>query len=317
MRNLSLLSLSAPLLLAGSAAAFNNSCGGTFFEYYNASGSVAIPGFRVNDSYPASTWTWSKYVSNIDVGTNRTSAWSTLGLKTDPVQNLSDAANVPYTACVFAMTELASAISKKGSTDDGTCSSVFSSSCVSEIISAVNASAASLSSTASGSASGFSCPSLLRGVSQDCQKLWTGSVSTQFLVRNFTGNSNPRCPANETVNPGDSDSVHSAFFGWSSYNDDVGATNFTSYDAAIEYPTPLIVAAWLKATTNSSTSGPVMSGANGWADTRLLCVTANQSVAGSRNVTQARQESGAVGREGVGLGVLALAASALAFASYL
>ncbi|RDW78459.1 hypothetical protein BP5796_06311 [Coleophoma crateriformis] len=309
MLNLSLLAFAASLLLVRSATAFNDSCGATFFDYYNASGSIATPGFRVNDSYPASTWTWSKYVSNIDVGTNRTSAWSTIGLKTDPVQNLSDAANIPYTACVFAMTDLASGISKKGSSDDGSCSSVFGSSCVSEIISAVNSSAAGISSSASGSASSFSCPALLLGVSQACQKLWAGTASTQFLVRNFTGNSNPRCPANETVNPGDSDSTHNAFFGWSTFDEDVGATNFTSYDAAIQYPTPLIVAAWLKATTNTS-------GAGGWADTRLLCVTANQSLAGSRNVTQA-QQSGAVGREGVGLGVLALAASALAFASYL
>jgi hypothetical protein len=43
---------------------FKQPTNSVFANGYNASGSITVPGFQVNNSYPASTWTWSRYVEN-------------------------------------------------------------------------------------------------------------------------------------------------------------------------------------------------------------------------------------------------------------
>ncbi|KAF8850976.1 hypothetical protein BDZ45DRAFT_696273 [Acephala macrosclerotiorum] len=59
--------------------------------------------------------------------------------------------------------------------------------------------------------------------------------------------------------------------GWMSFGTEEG--NYTVYDTALRIPTPMIVTTWAK------------TGNSGWADTKVMCVPANQTItAGSRDV---------------------------------
>jgi hypothetical protein len=58
-----------------------------FANGYNASGFITVPGFQVNNSYPSSTWTWSRYVENgnPDGGTANSSPEQAIALQTSSV----------------------------------------------------------------------------------------------------------------------------------------------------------------------------------------------------------------------------------------
>ena len=289
---------------------------------FNASGSVTVPGFRVNESYPQTEWTWSRYVSDVpQPGTDDTSLWQTFGLETRyvspsvtwkyrplticlrPDLNLSDP-NLPYTGCII----VPRSVMVSGREDDGTCSGIFNNGCINEIFSKVNASAARFSGRQKGSTAAFSCPQLIKSIttssSSKCHDQWYGSTSTEFLPNDFSTEalSPRRCvPQNETGHP---------FFGWG--KDPNPSTNFKDYDQAVRTPHPVIVAVWLKALPG--TVDDEEDDEPGWADTRLFCIPANNTEPGSRNLTVVnRAAGGGAGRkESLDKGTLLMVLGAVA-----
>ena len=83
--------------------------------------------------------------------------------------------------------------------------------------------------------------------------------------------------------------------------------NFTVYDQAILYPQPVFVATWLK----NVTAYPETNG-NMYADVRIMCIPANNTTPGSRNLTQA-EASGAARAGGLGMGSLAIVGMSMVF----
>lgn len=254
-----------------------------FRDGYNATGSITIPGFRVNDSYPVTAWTWSQYLVETAYDSNQSEIWQTLGLKTDPLLNLSDP-KTPYTACAIAPIQVK--YSAKAEKDDGTCSSVFDSDCLRAIQDSLREHASSLSGTLSGSSSVTPCGQIFDDLSakgKKCEGMFGGWVSSQFMPNNFS-EPMPTSPGCGYFNVGDSNSTR-GFFSWSG---SLGTSkgNFTAYDAAIRFPQPIFVAAWLKDTTNGS-SYSYDTGSPPWSDTRVMCIPGNTTVAGSRNITEA------------------------------
>ncbi|CZS95532.1 hypothetical protein WAI453_011412 [Rhynchosporium graminicola] len=264
---------------------------------YNASGSISIPGFRVNDTYPESTWTWSRYVINGEKPGNRTAISQTITLQTDPIQNLTDASSLPYTGCVFAFNDL-SDYKNRGNGDDGTCSSVFTSACRAHILQIVTQNAEALSARSSGSRQDFSCPSLfgssgsLTSDDSPCKDIIAGTVSSQFLSSNFTDGGNTLEPGCPLVNPGNSTLEDEPFFSWQGASTESG--NFTLYNRAVLNALPVLMVGWLKETDDKTAqSGAVGGGETRWTDARLMCVSANQTRPGSRDLAEVERASGA------------------------
>ena len=91
--------------------------------------------------------------------------------------------------------------------------------------------------------------------------------------------SSRRCvPKNETGHP---------FFGWA--KDANSQLDFRDYDQAVRTPHPVIVAVWLKATDNELDDPK--NDPKGWADTRLFCIPANNTRAGSRTLAAANRSA--------------------------
>jgi len=269
-----------------------------FKDGYNATGSLATPGFRVNESYPASTWTWSQYIVDFPINSTEYSIWKKFGLKTDPVLNLSDA-SLPYTGCMIA--PLVTKFDSKSEKDDGTCSTVFSSDCLEEIQANLQTSASSQAGrpeTVSPCANLLSF-SVIKG--SKCKGAWDEYFTAQNLPKNFNqSQSMEACQGN----PGNSDVTSAGFPNWGNLSA-TGPNDFTAYDAAIKFPQPLFVMMWLKDTTNGS-GLQISSASPPWWDIRIMCLPGNTTVAGSRNITDAVAIAGRV--EMSLIGVVGLAA---------
>ncbi|KAL2063671.1 hypothetical protein VTL71DRAFT_5476 [Oculimacula yallundae] len=283
---------------------------------FNATGSLSVPGFRVNDTYPESTWTWSRYVINGEKSGNRTAISQTLTLKTDPIQNLTDASSLPYTGCVFVFNSLgSSAYKNKITTENGTCNSILTPACRAHILSTAITGASRVSNRASGSSASFSCPSLfsgsLGGDDSPCKDIDTSSFSQRFLPNNFTDGRNTREPGCPLLNVGNSTLEDEPFFSWQ--GDSTQSGNFTLYDRALLNALPVLTVAWLKATSNESLLGVVQGEADvGWTSANLMCIGANETQPGSRNFTQAERASGAE-RMVVGWSMMSMLVMSLVF----
>lgn len=68
----------------------------------------------------------------------------------------------------------------------------------------------------------------------------------------------------------------------------MGRENWTAYDRAVRNAVPVLVVAWAK---DRGEEG--LDGGGGWSDVRLMCIGANQTVAGSRNLTMVEKANGA------------------------
>jgi len=86
------------------------------------------------------------------------------------------------------------------------------------------------------------------------------------------------------------------FFAWLQESTD--SDNYTLYDRAVLNALPVLTVAWLKSTSNETGQQPIVVNGNqagGWSDARLMCITANETLPGSRNLTQVEHdENGAV-----------------------
>ncbi|CZR52856.1 uncharacterized protein PAC_02733 [Phialocephala subalpina] len=244
-----------------------------FYASANATGSLSMPGFQVNSSYPASNWTWSAYVgTQYDEASNVTSIATGFGLKTSPIQNLEDP-NIPYTGCVSSF-NLSPQAEANSIHDSGDCVATFGSACLAEILSAANSSAQANSGT-----SNYECGNVLSTISalgisltSACNGLFYGGSSSGLTVNSSAPSVSP---CNYT-NPGNSNATNRAFFSW--IESEKGKDNFTIYDRDLETPWVLLVSAW-----GSKGHGALL-GQAGWADTRLLCIPRNQTISeGSRN----------------------------------
>ncbi|KAG4429809.1 hypothetical protein IFR05_014709 [Cadophora sp. M221] len=245
---------------------------------YNASGSATVPGFRINSSYPESTWTWTRYVNqNIDLESNTSTVEETLGLVTDPVQNLSSRSQTPFAACVFVFNEF-NKYKNDGSKENGTCNTMLTSECKEHLLATSRSNAYSLSGS-SFSNGVVSCPSLLGALvatasDSPCRGQWTGVVSSPFLSQNSTDASPPPpgsrvCPVE---NLGNSTARDRAFLSWGDW-EGFATDNYTAYDRAVRNVLPVLTVAWLKNTTYL----------DGWSDSRLFCLNAVQTTPESRS----------------------------------
>ncbi|KAK0104437.1 hypothetical protein ONS95_004727 [Cadophora gregata] len=268
---------------------------------YNASDSVSVPGFRVNDTYPESTWTWTRYVNWHSTFNDRRAIAQTITLQTDPIQNLTDASALPYTGCVVVFSDLGSNSNYKneGSSENGSCNTILTSECRTHLLNTVTTNAASLSGQISGSRSSFSCLELFgAGGSPNsdgpCEGQWSETLSSQFLPNNFTDRTNVAEPGCPVTNVGNSTLEDGVFFSWLQPGTQVN--NFTLYDRAVLNALPVLTVAWLKATGGETGNQVVVQGEGGaWLDARLMCITANQTQPGSRNLIEVESdESGAV-----------------------
>ncbi|CZR52858.1 uncharacterized protein PAC_02735 [Phialocephala subalpina] len=250
------------------------------FTLFNATGSTTIPGPRINDTYPTSQWTLSNFISespNPDaphVSTVR----HTFELQTSPYQNFSDP-SFPITGCfIFVMTFPRSYAN--GIYDDGTCSSVLDPDCLAELITTINSTASSISRSTNATEEA-SCLSLQQKM-RDIDDRDSGSkCSSHWGILDYTFLSAPKSayfptsdPACTTVDVNTANSTAIFQDSWTSFGAEEG--NYTAYDTALRVPTPMIVTTWAK------------SGNSGWADTKIMCVPANQTItAGSRDVDAA------------------------------
>lgn len=73
--------------------------------------------------------------------------------------------------------------------------------------------------------------------------------------------------------------------------------NWTLYDREVLNALPVLTVTWLKNTSASAGNGGVVDGSARWNDQRLVCISANVTETGSRNLTQVERDSG-VGRRG-------------------
>lgn len=197
-------------------------------------------------------------------------------------------------------------MNSNGARDNGTCNTVFTSACIAEIIYMVNQTASQWSDTTIASADSTTCNQLLGNIDADsssaCHNQWSGSISSRFMPRNFTGNTSPVCTP--VINPGETNSTSRSFFSWA--HGSTASDNYTFYDEVLLHPQPIIVAAFLKDARNRSTQ-VVGSSTGAWSDTRLLCLPGNTTEPGSRNITQAQRNNG-VGRGRMTMGMFAVVA---------
>ncbi|KAE8441687.1 hypothetical protein EG329_004560 [Mollisiaceae sp. DMI_Dod_QoI] len=270
-----LLITALPILTCSTARASTCS-NGTF----NATGSLTESGPRINDTYPASQWTLSNLISespNPDAP-HVSVVRHTFELQTSPFQNFSDS-EFPFAGClIFVPTFVRSWAN--GIHDDGTCSSVLDPDCLAELITNINATAAKISGT-SNATDPESCSSLQTVMSNmdnidstsKCSSHWSSPIFT-FLSdpgSAYLPNSDPACSMVDV------NANSTAIFknGWTSFGQAEG--DYLGYDAALRVPTPMIVAVWSK-------PGITI----GWADTKVMCVPGNQTIAaGSRDVDAA------------------------------
>ncbi|KAL2073538.1 hypothetical protein VTL71DRAFT_10864 [Oculimacula yallundae] len=257
-----------------------------FANGYNASGSVSYPGPRVNDSYPESTWTWSRYVTHTyNMTSNETIVFEAIDVKTTPSQNITDTNTFPFTGCYIylGLTDDKASNAK----DDGTCNTVLSSACVKDIIKHVNSTAQAVAGSYMGNSTYHDCTDLTRGLIKDkdspCWQKWSGTNSRHFLpdssrTANATNNGVRTCPS---VDPASDPSSRNI---WASgFNIEEGPNNFTTYDEALRNPQPLIVATWLKEKPDRI---DWQQGYN-FVDTKLVCIPANATTPNSRTVAEA------------------------------
>ncbi len=149
----------------------------------------------------------------------------------------------------------------------------------------------------------------------------------EFLPNTFAAPS-PRNDSCAVVNPGDSDETSAVFPSWDDMTSNVGPDDFTVYDQAVQYPTPVFFSVWLKegagASPAATTTGDVTVTVAGWADTRVVCLPANVTSPGSRDesnvvlggtsstapatptTTGKKGAAGRVDSMGMGLGVVGL-----------
>ena len=214
-----------------------------------------------------------------------------------PVLNLTDASEIPYTGCVFVFNDLGrdSNYKNEGNSENGTCNTILSSSCRAHLLDTVTKNAASLSGQARGSRSDFSCPTLFGSGGSltsegPCEDQWSGTVSSQFLPNNFTDRRNTLEPGCPLTNVGNSTVEDEPFFAWLQESTD--SDNYTLYDRAVLNALPVLTVAWLKSTSNETGQQIIVNGndAGGWSDARLMCITANDTQPGSRNLTQVEHD---------------------------
>ena len=220
---------------------------------------------------------------------NKTKTWETIGLETrsasycsvyidgtltasSPLLNLSDP-NLPFRACLVAPMDF-NQTNSKAANDDGTCSSVFSNECVTDMNKFLKNYA---EEQAKGASSRTNCGGLGMLISRNVTSC--KGISGSFTSGTFTGGQSKTKAGCEPFNAGRSGPGTGSLFGWSNGIQD----GFMRYDNAITTPAPLFVIAW----RNKTTGGGL------WSDSRFMCVAANVTKAGSRSVQEARKSGAA------------------------
>jgi len=199
--------------------------------------------------------------------------------------------------------------SSKAEHDDGSCSSIIDSKCLTAVQTGLHQGAAEQSGRPFAGASDL-CSQILTsliGKGDPCENLWGGLASAQFLPTGFTA------PTQNMSYQDVEGNVTNPIFGWGA-EDATASDNFTVYDKYIRIPQPVFAAVWLKPTSNSSSYSYSTDPAQQlWSDTRVMCIPANNTTPGSRNITAAdKAATGAASRAEISLfGVIGLAVFAL------
>jgi len=154
------------------------------------------------------------------------------------------------------------------------------------------------------------CSQILTSITGDggaCENLWEGFASSTFLPTNFTG------PTQNVSHQDVEGNVTNPLLGFGA-DYATASDNFTVYDKYIRIPQPVFAAVWLKPTSNSSSySYSTDPAQQPWSDSRVMCITANNTTPGSRNITEAdKAATGGASRAEMSLfGVVGLALFAL------
>jgi hypothetical protein len=208
-----------------------------------------------------------------DLNTSNYDTALTYWLDTSPVVTLQ-APNMNYGGCVVALNQWPTSLLRKGQNDNGDCTSMISSDCLSEM------KEMALQGLASSQSPGnYSCLNFIRNFEDTppeaaCQKAigksWPGGIliSTQFI-----GSTYDQCRpiyGNGTVN----ESILTSEIG--NPIEGTPKSDLSSYDTGISTVSMLISVAFHNSTSNdTSTTAP-------WSDSRIVCVRPKNIVKGSR-----------------------------------
>ncbi|PVH83789.1 hypothetical protein DL98DRAFT_512943 [Cadophora sp. DSE1049] len=207
-----------------------------------------------------------------------------------PPLNLTNPNTLPYTGCYMAL--LTSDDNERHAEDDGTCKNVLSKDCLEELIDHVNTTAQSVTGSYMGNSSFFDCTDLTRGLIKDkkskCWRQWGATASEHFLpdsslIANATNQDDTSCPS-----IGHSDPLARTHY-TSVSHDDGGPSNFTAYDRELRNPLPLVIATWLK---HDDSGAIIWNQGRNFAGTKVICIPANATTPGSRNIAEARKSGG-------------------------
>lgn len=225
---------------------------------YNSSGHVNSTGLKLSTDSTTPVWNFGRYVeySNEAGNVNITTQYTF----DSPSQNIS---NEALMGCFYApdMVPTTKAFPFDGT---ATCTSALGASCLAVIKSKM--SSVVLSGDSSDTCDNFFDALDAAGSDSACAGLWNGLGGSNFLPNELA------CPLAGETSPG------VAVYGTTEFYTGVSATNFTLYDAAMELPQPLFVAAWDAA--GSATFSDV------------VCVQAGSAQAGSRKVSASPTTTG-------------------------
>ncbi|KAK0100825.1 hypothetical protein ONS95_007273 [Cadophora gregata] len=272
---------------------------------FNSSASISYPGYVVNEKYPV--WTWTRYIAERYYQTlNTSSVWEAVEVKTTPSLNLTNTTTLPYTGCYIPLHGIID--EKKHALDDGTCRNVLEQECFEELMGRLDTTKLNIqASYISNSSSQFNCDNVKRGLvktgKEDCRHLWTVLLSTNPLpVSTPTVNSTTDAQSCDDIGNRDHISRTQYFLRWGN----MSGRNFKVYDQALRNPFPLIIVTWPKQDYSQT---PEWNVANNVIDTKVICIPANVTTPGSRNITEALKSAGttrASGLSGAMFGVMIL-----------
>ncbi|KAF2103366.1 hypothetical protein NA57DRAFT_52889 [Rhizodiscina lignyota] len=264
---------------------------------FNVSGAVEFPGFHdPAQNSPKGKWTLSMAIRNVqNFSSNSSSLDSSAWLDTHPQEKLSSP-QLPYIGCAVVLFGLVTGLAVKqippGVNSNNSCDSVMPKECQESILSIVNVGASRQAGQFSGDepdVCDFMGQIGYTNLPQGCPaRTWEAMDplgvfgNRNFLDSNINSNDTPPCDAD--IGTGNSTSalllngVPENLVG----KCPGGATDFGCYDAFVHSSIAVVFSAFSKNSTEASESSDASSLT--FADSRLLCLSANTFQPGSRVV---------------------------------
>ncbi|MCJ1414641.1 hypothetical protein MMC32_000968 [Xylographa parallela] len=268
-------------LLCALPPALTQSC---LAPHPNATGALPLAGFQPPELGLNSTYTLSTALATQSFANNSGLILQTFSLASIPFVDLS-APSLPLTGCVLALAVPGSpGSSDRDGTGQDTCAGVLSTECAAALVAQANN--ASLANSGTGPSSVAMCALVLAQLPVECGGEALSVVGVAAPFGNPPSLSESDCPDYPAA--GNGSAAQAALLETQSapYSP---ASDTATYDIWVKQATPLLLTAWLKNGT----------GPEGWADTRLVCSTPDEVVAGSRVVSGGGRTVGRWGGWGV------------------